>query len=60
MRIVRLRPTREFCVLGNIAEKLGWKHAEDVRFFEDKRIAEETKVAVDRTAIDQKNEKVLA
>ncbi|KAH0570342.1 Ribosomal protein L13 [Spironucleus salmonicida] len=60
LRELRLKPTRQFCVLGEVATKLGWKHAEDVAHFEDKRIATEAKMNADKASIAAKNNAVLA
>ena len=37
MRITRLAPGRKYCVLGELASKVGWKHADLIKRLEAKR-----------------------
>jgi len=37
LKAIRLRPGRKFCVLGELAEQVGWKYSEVVSKLEDKR-----------------------
>merc|ERR1719476_190606 len=39
LRVMRLKPTREYTVLGDLANSVGWKHQELVDRLEDKRRA---------------------
>ena len=37
LRVLRLRPGRRFCVLGNLAKEVGWKYQDTVKTLEAKR-----------------------
>uniref|UniRef100_A0A7S3PSN3 Ribosomal protein L13 n=1 Tax=Aplanochytrium stocchinoi TaxID=215587 RepID=A0A7S3PSN3_9STRA len=37
LRTLRLRPGRKFTVLGDLAQKFGWKHADIIETLEEKR-----------------------
>jgi len=37
MRVVRLRPGRKFCVLGELSSQMGWSHHELIKTLEAKR-----------------------
>jgi len=39
LRTVRLQPGRNYCVIGELANSVGWKHQELVGKLEDKRRA---------------------
>jgi len=37
LRVLRLKPTREFTVLGDLADSVGWKHKDLLKKLEDQR-----------------------
>jgi len=37
LKVLRIKPYRKFCVLGDLSSKFGWKQAELVKKLEDKR-----------------------
>ena len=37
LRVVRLNPIRDYTVLGDLANEVGWKHQDLVKKLEDKR-----------------------
>ncbi|KAL6044028.1 60S ribosomal protein L16A [Balamuthia mandrillaris] len=37
LRVVRLRPNREFTVLGRLSSEVGWHHADTIKKLEEKR-----------------------
>merc|ERR1712087_326201 len=39
LKILRIKPYRKFCVLGDLAKKSGWKHGELVKSLEARRTA---------------------
>jgi large subunit ribosomal protein L13Ae len=41
MRELRLKPTSKFCVLGELAAQIGWKHSEACAEFEQKWATED-------------------
>ena len=38
LRVLRLKASRRFTVLGNLASEVGWRHAELVKRLEAKRV----------------------
>ena len=50
MRVLRLKETSDYCVLGEVASEIGWKRAEDVAHFDKKYEEEDAKRRQDYAA----------
>jgi len=54
LKVLRIKPHRKFCVLGDLSVKFGWKHADLVSRLEDKRRARAAGFFVKKKATDKK------